>query len=83
MPSFEIELDTYETGETVIAEVEFEHTEDCDWCPHGEHGSWVDTSFREIKRVKYTLNGQKYEPTKDDMRFWDNQIERQMNEECA
>ena len=83
MSSFEVELETYETGELVIAEVEFQHHEDSDWCAHGEHGSWVDTSYREIIKVTYSKDGQKYEPTKEDLKSWKEIIESEMNEQEA
>lgn len=79
MSTFETELYTYEDGALVIAEVEFEHTKDSDFRAHGEHGSWVDTSFREIIRITYIKDGQPYKPTKGDLCFWGRQIEREMN----
>lgn len=83
MSFFTIDLETYETGETVVAEVEYEHHEDSDWVAHGEHGSWVDTSYNEVRKVTYTKDGVRYEPTKDDLKFWNKEIEKEMNEQEA
>lgn len=50
--------------------ITFKFRRSADWVPHGESGSWVDTSFIEVLYVSYYVDGQVYQPTDDELDDW-------------
>jgi hypothetical protein len=78
MPCFELELYTYENDDLVIAEVEYEHHEDSDPRPYGEGTIWEDTSWREIVSITYKIGDATYHPTKNDLKVWNRNIDREL-----
>jgi hypothetical protein len=79
MSIFTVELETYESGEIVIAEVEFAHHKDSDPRPYGEGTVWENTSFNELIDVRYFLDDNEYKPTKEDLKLWNKIIDRELN----
>jgi hypothetical protein len=64
----------------VEAVIEFDYEDDFDFVPYGEGSVRREYRTINILSIEYSCNGQKYSPTKEEEKFWEEDLEDTIND---